>query len=124
MQWTSRLDIGLGHQAVPFTLQPLHIEQFGRRPHRLVDWDRKTDALCSGPHGDHFGNVFGANLNRKDVIQFSSDNALAELVKTEEEKRMEKLISKAKTHEALENLRDHLTENLQNQFNEKWNSLT
>lgn len=73
---------------------------------------------------DHFGNIFGANLNRKDTIQgFNVDENLAKLVLTKEEERLERLIDKADTLEYLEDLRPHLTENLQTLFYIKWKKL-
>lgn len=72
---------------------------------------------------DHFGEIFGASLNRKDIIQFNVDSKLTDLAKTKEEQRMEKLIQKAKDRETLEGLKAHLTEKLQTQFDTKWNEL-
>ena len=72
---------------------------------------------------DHFGEIFGASLNRKDIIQFNVDSKLTDLAKTKEEQRMEKLIEKAKDRETLEGLKAHLTEKLQTQFDTKWSSL-
>lgn len=60
---------------------------------------------------DHFGNVFGANLNRKDVLLPAIDDKLEKVVFTAEEKRIEKLIDKATTIEELKDLESHLTEN-------------
>lgn len=72
---------------------------------------------------DHFGALFGSDLNRKDVMQISVDEKLADVAKTKEEERLAKLIEKAKDKETLEALKTHLTENLQSQFDLKWNSL-
>lgn len=72
---------------------------------------------------DHFGATFGSDLNRKDTIQYMGDAKLAEVAKSKEEQRMEKLIEKAKDRETLKTLKTHLTERLQSQFDEKWNSL-
>lgn len=73
---------------------------------------------------DHFGTTFGSDLNRKDTIRFASDNKLIAVAESKEEQRMQKLIEKAKDIATLENLKKHLTENLQNQFNIKWNQLS
>jgi len=72
---------------------------------------------------DHFGEIFGASLNRKDIIQFNVDSKLTDLAKTKEEQRMEKLIQKANDRETLKGLKAHLTEKLQTQFDTKWNEL-
>ena len=72
---------------------------------------------------DHFGTTFGSDLNRKDTLQYSADAKLADVAKTKEEDRMEKLIEKAKDRETLEGLKAHLTEKLQSQFDTKWSSL-
>lgn len=72
---------------------------------------------------DHFGTTFGSDLNRKDTIQYTGDTKLAEVAKSKEEQRLEKLIDKATDRETLEKLQSHLTESLQVKFNEKWNSL-
>ena len=69
---------------------------------------------------DHFGAIFGANLNRKDVIPTSFDSKLEQVVLTAEEKRVEKLIERAKDRATLETLKTHLTEQLQSKFDEKW----
>lgn len=69
---------------------------------------------------DHFGSMFGANLNRKDIIPVSVDAKLEQIVLTAEEKRVEKLIEKAKDRATLETLKTHLTEQLQSKFDEKW----
>lgn len=72
---------------------------------------------------DHFGSLFGANLNRKDVLSFAVDSKLIEVVRTNEEKRLAKLIEKAKDRQTLDTLKSHLTESLQAQFDLKWNQL-
>jgi hypothetical protein len=72
---------------------------------------------------DHFGNVFGANLNRKDTIGFTVDAKLSELVLTKEEERLSKLIEKAKDINTLTTLKDHLTNKLQEQFDIKWKQI-
>lgn len=60
---------------------------------------------------DHFGSIFGANLNRKEIEPASIDDKLAKVVFTAEEKRIEKLIEKANTLQELLDLESHLTEN-------------
>ena len=72
---------------------------------------------------DKLGDIFGANLNRKDVIAFQLDAKLAEVVRTKEEERMLKLIEAAEDIKTLEDLRSHLTEYLTEAFEDKWNSL-
>lgn len=72
---------------------------------------------------DKLGDIFGANLNRKDVIAFQMDNKLTELVRTKEEDRVVRLINTAETQEELEKLREHLTENINHFYEERWNEL-
>jgi len=61
---------------------------------------------------DHFGEIFGSSLNRKDVYAFSVDEKLTDVAKAKEEKRVEKLIEKATTIEEMDQLEQHcLTEN-------------
>jgi hypothetical protein len=72
---------------------------------------------------DHFGTTFGSDLNRKDTLQFSVDNKLQAVAQSKEEHRLAKLIDKAKDQATLITLKTHLTENLQSQFDTKWNSL-
>lgn len=73
---------------------------------------------------DHFGNIFGANLNRKDTIEgFNMDENLSKLVLSKEEERLQRLIDSADTLEYLEGLREHLTENLTTLFDIKWKKL-
>jgi len=72
---------------------------------------------------DLLGDIFGANLNRKDVLAFQMDTKLTELVRTKEEERVIRLIDNCTTTEELENLKSHLTENIQHFYEEKWNDL-
>ena len=58
---------------------------------------------------DHFGDLFGANLNRKDIVQFTGDTELlsAEAIHTSKEKeRVIKHIENATTVESLEQVKD------------------
>ena len=73
---------------------------------------------------DHFGTTFGSDLNRKDTIQYSGDAKLADVAKSKEEERLEKLIEKAKDLSTLEGLKSHLTESLNSQYEIKWNQLS
>lgn len=70
---------------------------------------------------DHIGNIFGANLNRKDVLPITPDNNLANVINRKEHDRMLKLISAAKTRQQLDELRSHLTTELNDEFEAKWN---
>jgi len=72
---------------------------------------------------DLLGDIFGANLNRKDVLAFQMDTKLTEYVRTKEEDRVVRLIDGTETLSGLENLKPHLTENIQHFYEEKWNSL-
>lgn len=82
----------------------------------------KTIALKDA--ADHFGTTFGADLNRKDTLNYSADLKLADVAKTKEEERLEKLIEKAKDKATLENLKVHVTEKLNEQYEIKWNQLS
>jgi len=73
---------------------------------------------------DHIGNIFGANLNRKDVLPVKADDNLNAIVETKEHQRMVKLIAAAKDRQTLESLRDHLTELLTPIFEKRWNELS
>jgi hypothetical protein len=58
---------------------------------------------------DHFGDLFGANLNRKDIVQFTGDTELlsAENVHNSKEKeRVVKHIENANTIDTLEQVQD------------------
>ena len=58
---------------------------------------------------DHFGDLFGANLNRKDIVQFTGDTELlsAEAIHTSKEKeRVIKHIENSTTVESLEQVKD------------------
>lgn len=66
---------------------------------------------------DHIGNVFGANLNRKDVIEFSSG------LENAEEKRVRMLIESATDITYLESLKPHVQPSNLNLYHEKWNQL-
>lgn len=67
---------------------------------------------------DHLGTVFGANLNRKDAINFNETSVSIT------DKRMSALIEAATTMPELEQLRSHLTEVTNPLFEEKWNLLS
>lgn len=69
---------------------------------------------------DHFGSIFGANLNRKDVLPFSQDE---KLVQTAEEKRLNALIDNAKSIDELNEIAKHITETTQDKFDKKWEQL-
>lgn len=72
---------------------------------------------------DKLGDIFGANLNRKDVLAFQMDTKLTELVRSKEEERMIKLIDSADSLEVLGKLKEHLTEGITHFYEEKWNLL-
>lgn len=72
---------------------------------------------------DLLGDIFGANLNRKDVLAFQMDTKLNEVVKTKEEERLIRLIDSATDLKTLESLKSHLTETIQHFYEEKWNEL-
>lgn len=69
---------------------------------------------------DHFGSVFGANLNRKDYLPFGPDEKLSQ---TAEEKRLLKLIDVAQSIEDLNEISTHVTETTQDKFDKKWEQL-
>lgn len=69
---------------------------------------------------DHIGNIFGANLNRKDSMEFTADLTLSGVVNSKEHDRMVALIEKAKTRVEMDELRPHLTEALTPIFEAKW----
>lgn len=73
---------------------------------------------------DHLGTIFGTNLNRKDTISFEMDDKLSMYVMTKEEERMSKLIEKANDKITLEKLKSHLTAALNQQYEDKWNTLS
>jgi hypothetical protein len=50
---------------------------------------------------DHFGNLFGANINRKDAIEHNPDNSV---LKTKGEIRDERIITLIKAQTSIENL--------------------
>lgn len=81
----------------------------------------KSVAIKDACH--NFGTTFGSDLNRRDIIAFTSDDKLLSVAKSKEEERLQKLIEKAKDLATLETLKVHVTENLQSQFDLKWKSL-
>lgn len=72
---------------------------------------------------DHIGNIFGANLNRKDTMEFSADSTLANVVYSKEHERMVKLIDRCTSRAELEKLRPDLTDALTEHFETKYNSV-
>lgn len=57
---------------------------------------------------DHFGDAFGASLNRKDIIPFTPDNKLREIQKRKETERLQKIIQNTSSIGALEELRKEI----------------
>lgn len=57
---------------------------------------------------DHFGNLFGANLNRKDVIPYKTPESLIE--RNDEEDRVKAFLNEASTQDDLEFIRPQLTQ--------------
>lgn len=79
---------------------------------------------------DHFGNIFGANLNRKDVVPVVMDDKLAQvadLKKQAEVNRLKALINNSSKVDALENLQSHVESQQDDEltllFNEKYHQL-
>lgn len=72
---------------------------------------------------DHFGNIFGANLNRKDTLEFSVDQNLENVALSKEEERVRMLIERAEDTATLEKLKTHLTSQLQETYDKKWKNL-
>lgn len=72
---------------------------------------------------DMLGDIFGANLNRKDVMAYQMDTKLLDHVKSKEEQRMLILIESCASQDELEKLRSHLTEEIKPQFEQKWEEL-
>lgn len=70
---------------------------------------------------DHLGNVFGANLNRKDTFSGDMFNTVKDSI---EESRLKALIDSAESAPELEKLRAHLTEGSYPNFEAKLNSFT
>lgn len=57
---------------------------------------------------DHFGDAFGANLNRKDVMPFTVDEKLQDIKREKEIDRLTRVIHACKNIESLESLRVEL----------------
>lgn len=68
---------------------------------------------------DHLGTIFGANLNRKNALAFSVEDAPDPL-----QTRVNALIEAASTLEDLEALRTHVKPESQLLFDNKWRSLS
>jgi hypothetical protein len=73
---------------------------------------------------DMFGNLFGANLNRRDVLQNAPDTNLATAYNSAEQKRRAELIEACTDVKALEKLReDALGYDLMDLYNSKYAEL-
>lgn len=73
---------------------------------------------------DMFGNLFGANLNRRDVLQNTPDEKLAHVYKSAEQKRRAELIEACTNVNDLEKLReDAMVYDLTDLFNQKYAEL-
>ena len=59
---------------------------------------------------DHLGALFGANLNRKDVIPYTPDERLHDLKAKQERDRLIALIQAADSLEALDELAEHVAD--------------
>lgn len=57
---------------------------------------------------DAFGDAFGANLNRKDIMPFTADEKLKDIQHEKEVERFKKVINEAESKEFLESQRIHL----------------
>lgn len=66
----------------------------------------ETNAQKDAAH--KIGRVFGADLNRKDVIPFSADEKLYDVKKQKEIDRLIELINRAENESALTDLADHV----------------
>ena len=73
---------------------------------------------------DMFGNLFGANLNRRDVLQNTPDQALAKAYISAEQKRRAELIEACTSKEQLDKLHeDALSYNLMDLYSQKYAEL-
>lgn len=73
---------------------------------------------------DHFGDLFGANLNRKDTIPFYPDENLKVSYQDHERQTLSKLIDKCTTTAQLETHRaDAMRLDMIDEFNQKYNEL-
>ncbi len=73
---------------------------------------------------DMFGNLFGANLNRRDVLQNAPDTNLATAYNSAEQKRRAELIEACTNVKALEKLReDAMGYDLMEQYSQKYAEL-
>lgn len=67
---------------------------------------------------DHFGTLFGANLNRKDTIAYTPDKSVIDA----KEQRVAMLISTSANEEELMSIKEIIPVALQNQFQDKLNT--
>jgi hypothetical protein len=73
---------------------------------------------------DMFGNLFGANLNRRDVLQNAPDTNLAKAYNSAEQKRRAELIEACTDIKSLEKLReDAMGYDLMEQYSQKYAEL-
>lgn len=59
---------------------------------------------------DHFGDAFGANLNRKDVMAFTADEKLRDIKREKEITRLTQLIKVAKNIDEMKSHADYLAD--------------
>lgn len=67
---------------------------------------------------DHFGNLFGANLNRKDTVAYTPDKSVIDA----KEQRVAMLISTSANEEELMSIKEIIPVALQDQFQDKLNT--
>ena len=75
---------------------------------------------------DHFGKLFGCDLNRKDTIPFDMDKSITSKTKQKETERIKLLIDDCKTKAELMKLFDSLgklSDEMQEYYSEKFNNL-
>lgn len=72
---------------------------------------------------DHFGTLFGSDLNRKNTVQITQDEKLLTLAEQKENERLSILIEHSDDTENLEKLKKFVNQDLQDQYDTKWKSL-
>lgn len=113
--------IGAIHLQVKSGSSPANLQDINNGALSMAFPLAKTVAIKDA--ADMLGDIFGANLNRKDVLAYQIDYKLLDHVKSKEEQRMLILIESCSSIEELEKLKSHLTESITPQFEQKWEEL-
>ena len=114
-EWDFHDGIGAIHLQVKSGSSPANLNDINNGALSMAYPLAKTLAIKDAC--DHFGDLFGANLNRDNTASYSMDKQKSEEI-DHEEVRIKKFLSDAETQEDLEMIRPEITEKYMHLFKE------